>query len=92
MEFHITAKPGISGTYWFQIQHAWYLEGAGATEAGPNGVLVAGTGQPDYVPSTSTILPLEVGCTSPFNVPGVGSSICASVLYYRITDVTNSTQ
>jgi hypothetical protein len=103
----ITAKPGASGTYWATVQQGYreetavpqgvqeglYLAGNGGGEyGGPNGILVAGTGQPDYVPSNVLISPLERVCTSPaFHIQGVAYNICPDMLYYRVIAATNST-
>jgi hypothetical protein len=105
----ITAKPGTSGTYWVYMTGgnsnseqtnppagtllALYLADEVGENIAPTGVLVAGTGQPDYVPSGVT----EVGqgarnCTSSFTIQGVAYDICPDIIYYRITNVTNSTQ
>jgi hypothetical protein len=71
----ITANPGASGTYWANVQQggqdAWYLAGQGGEKGGPSGILVAGTGQPDYVPSNVLISPVELACpTSTFHIQG----------------------
>jgi hypothetical protein len=89
----ITAKPGASGTYWAEViqgaRQGLHLEDNGAREGGPNGILVAGTGQPDYVPSNVIELPLFLGgCTSAFHIQGVAYDICPDMLYYRFIAMT----
>jgi hypothetical protein len=98
----ITAKPGASGTYWVQVRQGvlegavqggevgLYLTGQGGEE-GLRFVLVAGTGQPDYV-SNVVEMPLYLSCTSSFTIPGEPYNICPDYLYYRIIGMTNSTQ
>lgn len=105
----ITAKPGTSGTYWVYMTGgnsnseqtappagtllALYLAGEAGEQGPPNGILVAGTGQPDYVPSGVTFGgPGIYNCTSSFTIQGVAYDICPDAMYYRITDVSNSTQ
>jgi hypothetical protein len=100
---YITAKPGASGTYWGEVEQGalegalqggrpgLYLTPQGGEEGGPNGVLVAGTGQPDYVPSNVTEEPLFLDCTSDFHIQGFAFDVCPDMLYYRFLAVTNST-
>jgi len=99
----ITAKPGASGTYEAEVeqgategalqggQPGLYLTPQGGEEGGTNGVLVAGTGQPDYVPSNVIVEPLYLDCTSAFHIQGFAFDACPDMLYYRFVSVTNST-
>jgi hypothetical protein len=100
---YITAKPGASGAYWAEVeqgvlqgalgggQPGLYLTSQGGEEGGPNGVLVAGTGQPDYVPSNVIEMPIYLDCTSAFHIQGYAFDICPDMLYYRLIAATNST-
>jgi hypothetical protein len=107
LAFAITAKPGASGTYQLAVAQSprgFQLGSGQPYYCGPNGDLVAGTGQPDYVPSSITRLCSDVvtSGTNSFSIPGVGpdcehengceQQVPAGVLFYKIISVTNSTQ
>jgi hypothetical protein len=94
LAYSITAKAGASGTYWFAVK-ASQLGLAGLRECGPYaeliGELVAGSGQPDYVPPS--YLPVCIsGGVPAFSVPGVDYTVPAGFLCFRIISLTNSTQ
>jgi hypothetical protein len=103
----VTAKPGASGTYWATVQQGYrevtavpqgvqeglYLAGnnGGGERDGPNGILVAGTGQPDYATNLG-FSPVVLECTtSAFHIQGVAYNVCPDMLYYRVIAATNST-
>jgi hypothetical protein len=94
LAFAITAKPGASGTYQLAVAQAGlFLADQGGQRGGvPNGILVAGTGQPDYVQSNVIFLPVYVNYTSGFQIQGMAYGMCSDILYYRFMVVTNSTQ
>jgi hypothetical protein len=88
--FAITAIPGASGTYNFGLRG--FQLGSEPLMCGPNGVLVAGNGQPNYTLSGAIQMCITVTTTSSgFNVPGVGYSVPSDNLFYRITYLSNST-
>jgi hypothetical protein len=94
LAYSITAKAGASGTYWLAVK-ASQLGGTGLRECGPDaesfGSLLAGNGQPDYVPPS--YLPVCIsGGVPTFSIPGVGYTVPAGFLCYRIISLTNSTQ
>jgi len=94
LAYSITAKAGASGTYWLALQGGQLQNGYndGLYECGPNGNLVAGNGQPNYVPPgvARECIYLVAGTPS-FNIPGVGYSVPPNIICYRIISVTNST-
>jgi hypothetical protein len=98
LAFAITAKPGASGTYWLgvaQLPRGFQLGSGGPYYCGPNGQLVAVSGQPDYVPSDETQICVTIiaGTNSTqFSIPGVGYTVPGGVLLYRIIGLMNSTQ
>jgi hypothetical protein len=87
----ITAKPGASGIYQLALQRA-QLESEGGYESCPNGDLVAGNGQPNYVPPNEICLPIIITGGTQFSIPGLGYTAPGGVLLYRIISLTNSTQ
>ena len=91
LAYSITAKAGASGTYQLAVQGAQLGEDE-LWECGPNGNLVAGNGQPNYVPPSGTILPITISGGTNFTIPGVGYTVPAGILCYRIISLTNSTQ
>ncbi len=91
LAYSITAKAGASGTYQLAVQGAQLGEDE-LWESGPNGNLVAGNGQPNYVPPGGTILPITISGGTSFTIPGVGYTVSAGILCYRIISLTNSTQ
>jgi len=91
LAYSITAKPGASGTYWLAVQGAQLAKDE-LYEGGPNGNLVAGNGQPSYVPPGGEIMPIIISGGTSFTVPGVGYTVPAGILCYRIISLTNSTQ
>jgi hypothetical protein len=87
----ITAMPGASGTYWLSLRG--YQLGDEPLECGPNGDLVAGTGQPDYAPPGTEVCTTIIGGTPQFPVPGMGYTVPGGVILYRvIIDLLASTQ
>jgi len=90
LAFAITAKAGASGTYQLAVQGA-QLGPSSLWECGPNGDLVAGNGQPNYVPPGGALC-ITISGGESFSVPGVGYQVGAGILCYRIISVTNSTQ
>jgi hypothetical protein len=95
LAYSITAKGGASGTYWLAMK-ASQLEGTGLRECGPDaesfGSLLAGNGQPDYVPPSYYPVCIISGGVPAFSIPGVDYTVPAGFLCYRIISVTNSTQ
>jgi hypothetical protein len=95
LAYSITAKAGASGTYWLAVK-ALQLGVSGLMECGPYaelfGFLVAGNGQPDYVPPSYLPVCIIPGGSPTFSIPGVGYTVPADALCYRIISVTNSTQ
>lgn len=90
----ITAKPGASGTYQLYLQQ-FQLGPQGPWKDCANGDLVAGSGQPNYVPPNETCLPITIiaGTNSTqFSIPGVSYTVPGGVFLYRIIGLTNSTQ
>jgi len=95
LAFSITATAGASGTYWLGVKGSQLgvrgLSECGTWDANLIGDLVAGNGQPDYVPPA--YLPVCVsGGVPAFSIPGVSYMVPAGFLCYRIISVTNSTQ
>jgi hypothetical protein len=92
LAFAITARAGASGTYQLGVQ-GFDLESQ-ATMCGPNGDLVAGSGQPSYLPSggVQECIVFNTSAGGSFSVPGVGYPVPADALCYRIISLTNSTQ
>jgi hypothetical protein len=90
LAFAITAKAGASGTYQLAVQ-GFHLESQ-PEECGPNGDLVAGTGQPSYLPSGGSQGCIVLSGGQSFSIPGVGYPVPAGNLCYRIISLTNSTQ
>jgi len=94
----ITAKPGASGTYQLgvaQSPRGFQLGSGGPFYCGPNGDLVAGNGQPNYMPSAETqiCVTMIAGANSTqFSIPGLSYTVPGGVLLYRIIGLTNSTQ
>jgi len=95
LAFSITANAGASGTYWLALK-ALELAPSGLTECGPDaelfGNLVAGNGQPDYVPPSYLPVCIIPGGSPTFSIPGVGYTVPPGALCFRIISVTNSTQ
>ncbi|MGH9918807.1 MAG: hypothetical protein ACRD6W_08075 [Nitrososphaerales archaeon] len=71
-------------------QQALYLSDQGGADGGPYGLLVAGTGQPEY--ASGDFFGGYLGCTAGFHIQGVSYNICPDNLYFRIIGATNSTQ
>jgi len=97
LEFSVTAKAGASGTYWLALPGGQLQNGsgndAGLLECGPNGNLVAGNGQPNYVPPGAVRECVDwVAGTPSYSVPGVGYGVPPNIICYRIISLTNSTQ
>ena len=90
--FAITANAGASGTYQLGVQ-GFHLESQ-PTMCGPNGDLVAGSGQPSYSPSGGEQLCIiwNTSAGVSFSIPGISYAVPANVLCYRIISLTNSTQ
>ncbi len=93
LAYSITAKAGASGTYQLAVEGAQLGNGPGLWECGPNGSLVAGNGQPNYVPPGVVRECIIISGGEPtFSIPGVGYTVPAGILCYRIVSVTNSTE
>ncbi|MGH9918246.1 MAG: hypothetical protein ACRD6W_05160 [Nitrososphaerales archaeon] len=89
--YAITAQPGASGTYGLHI-NAWQIN-QGGEECGLEGILIAGTGQPDYTKGiTSLCIYLEVPTPTPYSIPGVNYNIGSNEVYFKMVDALNSTQ
>jgi len=90
LAFAITARPGASGTYQLALQRA-QLGPDGPWEDCANGDLVAGNGQPNYVPPNEACLPIYITGGEQFSIPGLGYTVPGGILLYRIISLTNST-
>jgi len=86
----ITAKPGASGTYSIALG-GFEVGGSEPDSCGSNGELVAGNGQPNYALIGDCITYSTTSAQSSFTIPGVDYNILSNSLYFRITDVSNST-
>ena len=86
--YSISAKPGLSGTYFMQLAGFLLGDSPGELCTGGAGQLVAGNGQPNYALPGSCILE---GSTGPYSIPGVGYKVPGNTLYYRIYGAGNST-
>jgi len=91
LAYSITAKAGASGTYQVALQR-YQLGPQGPWEDCANGDLVAGNGQPNYVPPNEGCLPILISGGTQFSIPGLGYTVPGGILLYRIISLTNSTQ
>lgn len=97
LAYSITAKAGASGTYWLAVK-AFLLAQGGLRACGPPynaelfGSLLAGNGQPDYVPPAYLPVCIEGGGPPTFSIPGVNYTVPAGFLCFRIISLSNSTQ
>jgi hypothetical protein len=96
LAFSITATAGASGTYWLRVGGPTWSQGAqlepGELQVcGYNYDLVAGNGEPNYT-AGMTSLCIDISGGQQFSIPGVGYTVPAGFLCYRIISVTNSTQ
>ncbi len=97
LAYSITAKAGASGTYWLRVGGSTWSQGVqlGSSElqeCGYNYDLVAGNGQPNYVVGDVSLCIDISGGEPTFSIPGVGYTVPAGILCYRIISLTNSTQ
>jgi len=100
--FGITANVGASGTYQLNFQSPSDV-GTGPTPVqvyhlGPQGLegclgnvdLMAGNGQPNYVPPNEACPPVQIPGGGQFGIPGLGYKVPGDALLYRIVSMTNS--
>ncbi|MDG6999205.1 MAG: hypothetical protein JRN15_08835 [Nitrososphaerota archaeon] len=102
--FAVSAKQNASGTYGISVQPSgvistYMIAPSEPVECGEYGMLVAGSGQPNYFPEggclTYTVSYASRSTTNPSNyhsIPGVQYPLISGDLYFRVVGVTNSTR
>lgn len=103
--YSITAKPGASGTYWLGVltgTRGAFMLGSQPETCGAYGLLVAGTGEPDYsalmtplcvgypLPAATGMCTLAVvGCPAA-TIQGVKYPLLAGLTYFHLVGATSS--
>jgi hypothetical protein len=88
--YTVNAKQGASGTYGLQMDGFELVTSVQAQKCGIEGLVVAGTGQPNYA---ATITSLCIDFVGPGENPELpGLQVSNGTLYFGVVDTVNATQ